>query len=50
MAVDEKIWMEYRENPQALIAKSKLIKEQIEKEIYEPLDWEKDACLWGQAS
>ena len=36
--VAEKIWMEYRENPQELIAKSKVIKEQIEKRIYEPLD------------
>jgi hypothetical protein len=36
--VAENIWMEYRENPQALIAKSKVIKEQIEKGIYEPLD------------
>jgi hypothetical protein len=36
--VAEKIWMEYRENPQELIAKSKVIKEQIEKGIYEPLD------------
>ena len=36
--IAENIWMENKENPQELIAKSKIIKEQIEKGIYEPLD------------
>ena len=36
--VAESIWLEYRENPQELIAKSKAITEQVEKGIYEPLD------------
>ena len=36
--VAESIWFKYRENPQELIAKSKIITEQVEKGIYEPLN------------
>ena len=36
--VAERVWLEYSENPQELIAKSKIITEQVEKGIYEPLN------------
>ena len=36
--VAERVWLEYSKNPQELIAKSKIIREQVEKGIYEPLN------------
>ncbi|MDP7195425.1 MAG: hypothetical protein QF864_04435 [SAR202 cluster bacterium] len=36
--VAELVWLDYKENPQELISKSKVIKEKVEKGTYEPVN------------